>query len=98
VSDGGQVTDVLAQGGSLTITLLANGTTSGRLFAPGGGDNGQDLDANLAGSWTRTGNTIHFDQAADTFVRDASWMFDGTTLRTTFTQGGTVVTAVLNKQ
>lgn len=98
VVDGGQTIDVLAVGGSLTMTLHASGTTSGRLFAPCGGDNGQDLDENLAGTWTQTGSTVRFSQAADTFIRDATWTVDSQTLRTTYTSGGTTVTAMLTRQ
>jgi hypothetical protein len=98
VIDGGQSIDLLSQGGSLTLTLESGGNTSGRLFAPAGGDNGQDLDENLAGTWSQTGNTIRFSQSADTFIRDASWTVEGSTLRTSFTLGSTTVNAVLTKQ
>jgi hypothetical protein len=96
--DGGQSIDLLSQGGSLTLTLESGGNTSGRLFAPAGGDNGQDLDENLAGTWSQTGNTIRFSQSADTFIRDTSWTVEGSTLRTSFTLGSTTVNAVLTKQ
>ena len=98
VVDGTQTIDVLVAGGSLTMTLQSDGSTSGRLFVPGGGDNGQDLDENLAGTWTQTGVTVHFSQSADTFVRDASWTLVDRTLRTTYPSGSTTVTAVLTRQ
>lgn len=94
----GQTIDVLATGGSLSITLAANGTTGGRLLAPGGGTNGQALDASMDGTWNQTGNTVRFSQSADTFVRDATWTVDAQTLRTTLVSGTTTVTAVLTKQ
>ena len=61
--------DELLVGGTLTLNLNANGTTSGHLHmvAPGGGP---DFDADMAGTWTRTGMTVDIDQPADTFVRD----------------------------
>lgn len=93
----GQTIDVLASGGSLTITLATNGTTSGRFFAPGAAENGQDLDASMAGTWSQTGTTVRFVQNADTFVRDATWAVVAPTLRTTFVSGTTTVTAVLTK-
>ena len=37
------------------------------MVAPGGGP---DFDADMAGTWTRTGMTVDIDQPADTFVRD----------------------------
>ena len=98
VDDGARSVDVLAQGGSLTLSLAGDHSTTGRLFAPGGGDNGQDLEESLVGSWSQIGNTIRFSQNADTFVRDAAWITDGATLRTTYVQGGTIVNAILTKE
>lgn len=94
----GQTLDVLASGGSLTITLASNGTTSGRLFVPGGGENGEDFDASMAGTWNQTGDTVRFVQDADTYVRDATWTVVAPTLRTTFVSGTTTITTVLTKQ
>lgn len=37
---------------------------------PGALDGGGDFDADLAGSLTLNGDTVTFDQAADTFLRD----------------------------
>lgn len=93
-----QTIDVLASGGSLSMALAENGTTSGRLLVPGGGENGQTLDADMAGTWSRTGNVVRFTQTADTFVRDGSWAVETGSLRTTLVSGGTVVTAVLLKE
>ena len=87
----------LAVGGSVILNLHANGTTSGHLHmvAPGGGP---DFDADMAGTWTRTGTTVNINQPADTFVRDmpftltpyvGSWdlegnqTFSGTNIRLT---------------
>jgi hypothetical protein len=102
----GQTIDVLASGGVFTMTLTANvdrrvttnGTTGGRLIVPGGGTNGQNLDANMDGVWNQAGTTVRFTQNADTFVRDATWTVDTQTLRTTLVSGTTTVTAVLTKQ
>jgi hypothetical protein len=90
----------LAVGGSLVLNLNANGTTSGHLHlvAPGGGP---DFDADMAGTWTRTGMIVNIDQPADTFVRDmpftltpnvGSWdlvgdqSFSGTNIRVTLSR------------
>lgn len=98
VSVAGQAHDVLATGGLLDLALLANGTTSGRLLAPDVDNSGQTLDASLAGKWTRTGDTVRFSQAADTFVRDAAWAIGNQVLSTTKVVGTTVIVAVLTKQ
>lgn len=66
------VIDVLDTGGELRITLESNALTSGRFFAPGGAEDGGDLDADMDGAWTYNpiGRTVRFEQSADTFVRD----------------------------
>ena len=62
-------TNQLVIGGSLNMTLAANGTTSGHLhLAASGGD--PAFDADMAGTWTMTGNVVSFTQSADTFVRN----------------------------
>ena len=57
-----------------TISLAANGTTTGHIFVPGGGTGGADLDADMAGTWVLTGDIITFNQAADTFVRNVAFI------------------------
>lgn len=52
------------------MTLNADGTTEGRLLGPSLGEGGQDLDVDLAGTWTLTDSIVTFDQQGDTFVRD----------------------------
>jgi hypothetical protein len=52
------------------IVLNQDGTTTGRVFAPGLDQGGQDLDVDLAGTWTLQGETVTFDQAGNTFIRD----------------------------
>ena len=69
--------DLLALGATLDIDLRANGTTSGTLFVPDGGDGGNDFEASMAGTWTIDGDQVEFDQDADTFVRNMVWTYDG---------------------
>lgn len=76
----GSTDDLLAQGGSITLTLNADGTTSGRLFVPDGNEDGSDFDADLAGTWTLNGSRVSFDHPADTFIRDLSFAVDGSRL------------------
>ncbi len=63
-------TDLLAAGAVVSIDLAEDGTTTGEIFVEDGGEGGGDLEADLAGTWTLSGSTVTFDQAADTFIRD----------------------------
>jgi hypothetical protein len=66
-------TDLLALGSTVAISLDANGITSGRLFVPGGDDDGSDLDVDLAGTWTLSGSTVTFNQPGDSFIREVEF-------------------------
>lgn len=59
----------IAAGSTLTLNLAANGTTTGHLHVAASGSN-PVLDADMAGTWSASGNIIDIAQAADTFVRD----------------------------
>ena len=65
----------LVNGSTLQITLAENGTTSGHLHFAASGAN-PALDADMAGTWTVSGNVVDFTQAADTFVRDMLFTVD----------------------
>ena len=71
----GETINWLEAGASFSLTLNADGTVSGRLFIPGGDENGADMDADMAGTWTLLGNTVTFEQDADTFVRDMPFTY-----------------------
>ena len=68
-------TDLLALGAIVSIDLAEDGTTTGEIFIEGGEDGG-DLEEDLAGTWTLTGSTVVFDQGADTFIRDVEFTAD----------------------
>ena len=90
-ADPSTVVNWLEVGGSLTLTLTADGKTSGHLFLPGGAAGGGDVDADMAGTWLLIGRTVQLGQAAQTFVREMNFNADmnrlagdqyfGTTLR-----------------
>jgi len=94
---GGITTDQLAAGSSLALSLTAAGAVTGRLFVPGGAEGGGNLDADMVGTWTLTGSTVDFNQAADTFVRDMSFVATENRLTGDATFGGTNVHVVLTK-
>jgi hypothetical protein len=65
--------NLLAGGATITVTLASDGSTTGRLFMPGADEDGSDLDEDLSGTWTLTGDTVTFDQSADTFIPDVEF-------------------------
>jgi hypothetical protein len=66
----GITVNLLSLGATVAIVLNEDGTTTGRVFAPGLDEGGEDLDVDLAGTWTLQGETVTFNQAGDTFIRD----------------------------
>jgi hypothetical protein len=97
VDQGGLTTDELAAGASITITLIADGTTAGRLFVPGGNEDGSDFDANLAGTWTLTGTAVTFAHAADTFLRNMTLDYSDGRLSGMETFSRATITLVLTR-
>ena len=63
--------DVLALGATLSLTLGADGSVAGDLHVPPAA--GGPFDADMVGTYTLSGDTLTIVQAADTFVRDATW-------------------------
>ena len=83
VTPTGQATiDVLAQGGSLSITIASDNTASGTLSLPAS-IAGAPFSASMTGTVVQTGNTVRFEQTADTFVRDLTFTIVGNTLQAT---------------
>ena len=89
--------DVLAEGGSLTITLNADGTTSGSLLVPAALNEGVDFTADMAGTFSLVGDSLSFSQNADSFVRDMSWTVNGSDIEGSGTFSGTTIVVVLNR-
>ncbi len=72
-TDTSGTTDWVTAGATWTMSLAANGTTTGHLFIPGAGPGGADFNADMAGTWALADDSIYFDQVADSFVRDMSF-------------------------
>jgi hypothetical protein len=89
--------DLLALGSSVEVTLAPNGTTTGRLFVPGGDEDGGDLDEDLTGTWILSGSIVTFSQTADTFIQDAPFTASRDQLTGEGTFGGETVRVVLTK-
>ncbi len=80
VTSGVGTTDLLAAGATVDATLAPDGTTSGRLFVPGADEDGSDLDEDLTGTWTLAGQTVTFNQTADTFIGETDFIAGSNTL------------------
>ena len=99
VIEEGDTLDVLEEGGSIEIELNEDGTTTGRFFAPGLGEGGEDIDENLEGEWSLDDGVVTLDHDADTFLRDIEFEFVGNRLVADQTiAGGTRYRVVLVKQ
>jgi hypothetical protein len=79
-TSGGTTTDILAAGGSFTITLTSQGTTTGHLFIPASVTGEGDFNSDLTGTWTQSGSVVEFSHTADTFVRDMPFTIQGASL------------------
>jgi hypothetical protein len=79
------------------MVLNPDATTTGRLLAPGLGPGGDDLDADLTGTWTITGNTVTFDHPTETFVSDVPFTAERDRLTAEGTFEGAVIRATLTK-
>ena len=91
--------DVLAAGGSLTLTIGSNNSVTGTLTVPGSVNQGVPVSESMAGTAARTDAAVEFTQAADTFVRDLSWTLSEEGLRVTNqTAGGASYTVTLTRQ
>jgi hypothetical protein len=70
--------DMLELGANLTLSIDAQGRTTGKLVAPFGSP-----ETDMAGQATITGNRVTFDQVSETFVRLLAWSLHGDTLSVT---------------
>lgn len=93
-TENGATTDYLKEGVSLNITLNEDGTTTGRLFAS---DDVEPIDESMAGRWSVRGDTVRFDQNADTFVRDMPFLVRDGRLQGDRSFGDTRVRVTLSK-
>ena len=96
---GGSAINVLAQGGSISLTIAENKATTGSVFEPASANGGTALQASLAGTAIQAGTKVNFSQTADTFVRDLNWIVVGNTLQVTNQAGlDATYTIVLTRQ
>lgn len=97
-TEAGETTDWLVDGASIRLELRVDGTTAGRMFIPAAGEEGGDLDADLAGEWSISGQEVHLDHDADTFLRDLPFRVLGRRLEGGGEFSGVRVQAVLVRE
>ena len=89
--------DVLQRGGSLTMNIAADKTTSGTLFVPQDVI-GSSTTASMAGTAQQIGNAVKFVQTADSFVRQVGWLAGGGTIATDVNDGSARIEVLLTRQ
>ena len=82
---GGEPEDVLAAGGIMLIHLTAEGTTTGTLDIPASITGEEPINESMEGTFTLTGNTLQFEQIADTIIPELVWTIGPGTLSTSRT-------------
>jgi hypothetical protein len=87
--------DVLAAGGSLTLTFQGTGLVFGTLFVPASA--GGPLTADMTGTWGLVDHTLLIDQSEDTFVRDAVWIWDDDVIEGTCCTASQTVTVRMER-
>ncbi|HET7621753.1 MAG TPA: hypothetical protein VFK39_07625 [Gemmatimonadaceae bacterium] len=93
----GTTHDMLAAGASIHLVLSEDGTCSGHLFVPASDFTGEEVDEDLAGTWTLDGTTVTLTQSADTFLRDVQLTVNGAQLTGSQTIQGVTVHVVLER-
>ena len=89
--------DVLQRGGSLTIAIAADKSTSGTLSVPQDVI-GSSVTASMAGIAQQNGHAVKFQQSADTFVRQVGWLAGGGTIATDVNDGSARIEVMLTRQ
>lgn len=96
-TESGNTVDLLLLGTTLSITLNENGTTSGRLFAPGLDEDGGDVDVDMAGTWTLQESTVTFNQLGDSFIPGFPFTADRNRLSAEGSSSGATIRVILTK-
>lgn len=94
---GAGTTDLLALGATVVVSLATDGTTTGHLFVPLAGPGGANLDEDLAGTWTLSGNTVTFNQTAGTLIQGLEFTADQNVLTGEGAFTGLTIRLVLTK-
>lgn len=94
---GGVPANVLAAGGSVTLTIGNDFGTTGTMMIPASVSGGSNTTVSLLGSAAQQGDIVILNLVTDTFLRDIEFSFDGNTLTGSRTFSGVTVAITLAK-
>jgi hypothetical protein len=89
--------DVLAAGGSISLTISHDMTTSGSMSIPASATGSSAFNVGLLGTAARDGDSVRLNLVQDSFLRDIIFTFDGSALSGTGTFSGVTVVVTLSK-
>lgn len=87
--------NVLAAGGSISLVIADDHTTSGTMVMPASIQGGGTYS--LLGKAGQVGDTVRLNLVSDILLRDIDFAFDGSSLSGSKTFSGTAVVVVLSK-
>lgn len=95
-TSGATTTDYLNQGGSITVTLASNATTSGSMVIPTTAL-GAGATYDLAGTWRLTATTVQFTGTGAHPMEDLTWIFEDDELLGYGTLNGNTIAVTMRK-
>ena len=87
--------DALQEGAALSLVLREGGIVTGSLFMPSTVTGANDVNANMAGSWMKSGDTLRFNQVSQTFVSEFDWILTAENLTAADSVNGSFYDIVL---
>jgi len=97
LTSGSNELDLLALGATVTATLDADGTSSGRLEVPVVVEGAPAVDEDLAGTWSLSGTTVTFSPSASSLLSDVDFAVAPNTLTGEGIYQGAILLLVLTK-
>jgi len=97
ITEGGEVDDLLSEGGRLDLALDLSGAANGHMFVVGADEDGSDFAVDLTGIWMLEDSQATFDFAQDTFLDDVVFTFAEGRLTSEATFGAETICVVLTR-
>jgi hypothetical protein len=94
---GAAAKDVLAAGGSITLVIAHDLSTSGSMSIPASVTGSSSFNVGLLGNAAQSGDMVELNLVQDSFLRDITFAFDGNSLSGSGTFQGVTVVVTLSK-